>query len=520
MTREEALLMVHPDDRPRVEQLMRAAVATREPTTYEMRIVRSDGEVRTLLTRVEVETTGDRPIKVRGTDQDITDRKRMEGQLQHQADHDPLTGLYNRRRLGDELDRLLVYASRYDRAGMLVMMDIDDFKFINDTRGHAAGDAALKAFAGAIIERVRDTDVVARIGGDEFAMVLPETSEEQARAIVEQIRASLASSDFDPPIRISGGVVRFGDERFSVEDALIAADIALYEAKDAGKDQVRAYRGSAGAAVTWVERVRSALADERLVLYSQPIIDVRSGAALCEELLVRMISDDGELILPEAFLPTAERYGLITEIDRWVTSRGLALALGGSHVSINLSAHSIGDAGLLQLMRQAIAGGMRPENVIFEITETAALTNIHEARAFAESVSGLGFAVALDDFGTGFGSFAYLKHLPAQYLKIDMEFVREMVTSATDRAIVSSIAHVAHSLGKRVIAEGVEDEETLRTLRRYGVDNAQGFFLGRPARVSSQIALEDALKAHREEDAHLDGDGLPELEQGRSPLLR
>jgi diguanylate cyclase (GGDEF)-like protein len=518
MTHEEALLMVHPDDRARVERMMHAAVATREPTTYEMRIVRSDGEVRTLLTRVEVETSGDRPIKVRGTHQDITERKQMEGQLQHQADHDPLTGLYNRRRFGDELDRLLLYASRYGRAGMVVMMDIDDFNFINDTRGHAAGDAALKAFAGAIVARVRDTDVVARIGGDEFAMVLPETNEAQSREIVEQIRATVASGGFDPPIRISGGIVRFGGERFSVEDALIAADIALYEAKDAGKNQVCAYRGSAAAAVTWVERVRSALADERLVLYSQPIIEVKSGVVLCEELLVRMISDDGEVIAPNAFLPTAERYGLITEIDRWVTARGLALALAGSHVSINLSVHSIGDERLLQLMRQAITGGMRAENVIFEITETAALTNIHEARAFTESVTALGFAVALDDFGTGFGSFAYLKHLPAQYLKIDMEFVREMLTSATDRAIVSSIAHVAHSLGKRVIAKGVEDDETLRALRESGIDHAQGFFIGRPARVSSAIALEDALKAGVEQDANLDGHGPPALARGDSVI--
>jgi diguanylate cyclase (GGDEF)-like protein len=516
MTREEALLTVHPDDRARVDQLMHAAVATREPTTYEMRIVRSDGEVRTLLTQMEVQTSGDRPIKVRGTHQDITERKRMEGQLQHQADHDSLTGLYNRRRFGEELDRLLLYASRYDRPGVLLMMDIDDFKFINDTRGHAAGDAALKSFAGAIMERVRKTDV--RIGGDEFAVVLAETSEEQALAIVDQIRANL-SSGFDPQIRVSGGIVRFGPgEHVSADDVLIAADIALYEAKDAGKDHVCAYGGSAGAAVTWVERVRSALADERLVLYSQPIIEVESGAVLCEELLVRMISDDGEVVPPVAFLPTAERYGLITEIDRWVTARGLTLALAGSHVSINLSAHSIGDERLLQLMRQAIAGGMRAENVIFEITESAALTNIREARVFTESVIALGFAVALDDFGTGFGSFAYLKHLPAQYLKIDMEFVREMITSATDRAIVSSIANVAHSLGKRVIAEGVEDGETLRALRAYGVDYAQGFFVGRPARVSRPTAIEDALKARVEGHANLDGHRSPTLEQGGSVI--
>jgi EAL domain-containing protein (putative c-di-GMP-specific phosphodiesterase class I) len=203
------------------------------------------------------------------------------------------------------------------------------------------------------------------------------------------------------------------------------------------------------------------------------------------ELLLRMLSDTDEVILPGAFIPTAERFGLITEIDRWVTAQGLAMAARGKGVSINLSAHSMGDGAILEQVREAARAGLARGLVIFEITETAAMTNMHEARRFTEALSGLGCDVALDDFGTGFGSFSYLKHLPSRYLKIDVEFVRDLASNDTDRQVVKAIAEVGHSLGKRIIAEGVEDHAALALLREYGVDFAQGRYLGAPAPIGA-----------------------------------
>jgi EAL domain-containing protein (putative c-di-GMP-specific phosphodiesterase class I) len=197
-----------------------------------------------------------------------------------------------------------------------------------------------------------------------------------------------------------------------------------------------------------------------------------------------MLTDDGDAIPPDTFLPTAERFGLIHDIDRWVTRQGLALAREGLGVSINLSAHSIGDPRILELVKAAGGGDLGEGRVIFEITETAAMASMQDARAFTEELGKLGCDVALDDFGTGFGSFSYLKHLPSRYLKIDTEFVRDVASNATDQQVVRSITDVAHSLGKLIIAEGVENRATLDALRGYGVDYAQGFYLGVPERVS------------------------------------
>jgi diguanylate cyclase (GGDEF)-like protein/PAS domain S-box-containing protein len=497
MTIEETLELIHADDRERVKQIAGAAIESREQFVCEMRVMRPDGEIRTLLTRGQAHTRAGRVRSMRGTYQDITERKRLENQLQYQADHDPLTGLYNRRRF-EELRRVLHDAARYKRHGALLLLDLDDFKMLNDTRGHAAGDAALRALGRAILGRVRALDVVARLGGDEFAVLLPGAEEQQALAIANAIRDGVSARNLDPPVHITGGVVPFDEHANLVaDDALVAADIALYEAKEKGKDQVRIYRGTVRAAVAWVDRIHTALSRDRFVLYSQPMLDLHSGEIAYSELLLRMISEDGEVIPPSAFLPSAERYGLINEIDLWVTRRGLGLAMGGKRVSINLSAKSIGDASILDAVRTAISAGVDPRAVIFEITESAAMGNMEEARVFTEALITLGCRVALDDFGTGFGSFTYLKYLPASYLKIDMEFVRDMVRNATDRQVVDSITKIAHSLGMRTIAEGVEDAATLHALREFDVDLAQGFFIDRPRRIFPPSSLEQPVAEYR-----------------------
>jgi two-component system cell cycle response regulator len=437
-------------------------------------------------------------------------RTRLEAQLSFQSDHDLLTGLLNRRRFAEELERMLRYASRYDRSGALLILDLDDLKLVNDVHGHTTGDEAVKIVAREILGRTRATDFVARLGGDEFAIALQEVDERQALTVAEEIRERLSECEIDPPMRLSGGIALFdGDQEFVADDLLTAADMALYDAKEAGRGQIRVYSGDAGAALGWVQRIRDALAEQRFVLYGQPIVDLRRGRSTHRELLVRMLSDDGDAIPPSAFIPTAERFGLINDIDRWVTSEGLALACRGIAVSINLSAHSIGDPRILELVGSAVLGGLAKGRAIFEITETAAMTNMQDARVFTEALKELGCDLALDDFGTGFGSFTYLKHLPSRYLKIDVEFVRDLASNETDQHVVKSITDVGHSLNKLIIAEGVESRAVLHALRRYGVDYAQGFYLGVPERISPPTKLEQELQAKPNvEKAHRTGDSL------------
>jgi diguanylate cyclase (GGDEF)-like protein len=474
--------LVHPEDRINLDRVMRAAIDDHRPYTLELRFVRPDGETHTLLSRGEVTVKDGVAVRLHGTHQDITDRKRMEAQLEYQAVHDPLTGLFNRRQFADELERALRFAARYGRAGAVLMIDVDDFKLVNDTHGHASGDQALKSVAAAIAGRARETDVVARLGGDEFTVVLPEASVDDAREAAEEIRRAVARGRGS---NLSIGIAPFdGSAELVADDILVAADMALYEAKSDGKNRVAVYTGEAGGAMSWVERIRGALDNGRLILYAQPMIDLESGEISHKELLIRMVGDEGEVIPPSAFLPTAERVGLITEIDRWVTKEGLRLAMAGEKISINLAGPSIGDPEVMEMVRTAIAKGLDPAHLIFEITETAAMTNMKAARDFVSSLNEFGCGVALDDFGTGFGSFTYLKHLPTTHLKIDTEFVRDVLVNSTDREVVKSITDVAHSLGKRTVAEGVEDKETLEILRSYGVDCAQGWYLGPPELIA------------------------------------
>ena len=448
---------------------------------YETTRTRKDGTTIEVLTTLSPWTVDGEIVGVTGVSLDLTERKKLETSLQYLADHDPLTDLYSRRRFTEELDRQLRFAARANLPPALVLFDVDHLKTVNDTHGHATGDALLTTFADVLRGRARASDVVARLGGDEFAAILPEADESDALTVAHDIRALLRASWAEPSVTVSAGIVILtGHQEMTADEMLVCGDTALYEAKEHGGDQSRIYSGQEGGALKWVRRLHAAITDNRLVLHSQPIVDLRSGLVTHRELLVRMLGEHDELIAPDRFIPTAERFGLIGEIDRWVTDAGLRLALAGTPVAINLSGHSIGDQAILAATHAAVAEGLAPGMVIFEITETAALRALAAARAFAAELADEGCAVALDDFGTGFASFTYLKHIPARYLKIDVDFIRELTTSETDQEVVKAIVGIARSLGKHTIAEGVENAQTLALLREYGVDYAQGFHIARP----------------------------------------
>jgi diguanylate cyclase (GGDEF)-like protein/PAS domain S-box-containing protein len=411
---------------------------------------------------------------------DVTHQRQMKEQLRHQADHDSLTGLFNRRRFEQEVSGQLDYARRYSRPGALLLMDLDTFKFVNDSYGHPIGDKLLSDVGASLSTTVRDTDVVARIGGDEFAVLLREAKQEEAMAVAKKLIAAIRAGS-KPTVGASVGIAPFdGSGERTPDELLVAADIALYEAKELGGGAAVLYTGQSSQALTWVERIRGALDEERLVVYSQPIVDLESGKVAREELLVRMVDPHGDKIPPASFLPAAERFGLIHEIDLLVLAKAIEIAGRGTAVAVNVSARTLTDPRYLTTLEATLAAGSDPGRFNFEITETAAVSNMSEAQEFARRIRALGCSLSLDDFGTGFSSFTYLKHIPAQYLKIDIEFIRELEKNPSDQQLVQAIVAIARGLGQKTVAEGVEDAETLATVRRLGVDYAQGFHLGRP----------------------------------------
>ncbi len=436
--------------------------------------------------------------------QDITERRRFHQQLKHMADHDPLTGLLNRRAFEHELDHHVSRVARYGVEGAILVLDLDHFKYVNDVLGHTAGDGLIISVARALRERLRDTDVLARLGGDEFAVLLPRADEAEARevsaALVERLRQEAVPGRRGHGRRVttSIGVALFEEGRApNGEEILVHGDVAMYEAKESGRDRFVVYSNTehqaAGmrARVDWAERIRHALEHELFELHLQPILDLATGEVSQHEALLRMRGDDGEMIPPGAFLDVAERFDLIQDVDNWVAGRAIALMAElreSGHdlcVEVNVSGRSMGDPRLLETIENGLTEhGVSPHRLILEVTETAAVANIPRAREFAERLGELGCRFALDDFGAGFGSFYYLKHLPFDYLKIDGEFVRNCVGTPTDQLVIKAVVEIARGLGKRTVAEFVGDEATVELLRRHGVDFAQGFHVGRPAPVA------------------------------------
>jgi len=430
------------------------------------------------------------------------ERERMEGQLQHLADHDPLTDLFNQRRFDEEIERELASARRYGTGGAILALDLDDFKDVNDTLGHDAGNALLASVAELMRVRLRGTDILARLGGDEFAAILPHTDEGRARHIAEELLYAIREHAIVTTARgscrttASIGIAVLADrpDSPSAEELLTEADRAMYDAKEAGRDQVRVYdpRTSRLLGRTMAEQIRAALADDRFVLHAQPIVALRGDGPDRHELFVRMIGAGGELVAPGAFLATAERVNLVQELDRWVVRHAIALLAKLQRdgrddcFDINLSARSIADPELYALIERELAStGVDPGRLTFEVTETVAIADLGRARRLSAALGEQGCRFALDDFGTGFASFSILKRLPFDEVKIHGEFVEDLVASGASRLIVRSIVEIAHGLGMLTVAECVGDEATIDLLRRYGVDYAQGFHLGRPIPLES-----------------------------------
>jgi len=431
---------------------------------------------------------------------DIRDRKRAEADLRHQADYDPVTGLLNRHAFERELTRHVEYSARYGSGGSVLLLDIDNFKYVSETLGSEARDGVIKEIGDLVQGRLRKTDLLARLGGDELGILLHGAGRARALTVAEELLTLIREHPFvggKQPFRLtlSAGVSALEERPVTGAELLTEAEVAMYAAKEAGRDRVLEYEVEGRAEVEekrmWSERVRHATEKGLFVLVCQPISDLASGRISQYELLLRMRGEDGGLIPPAAFLATAERFGLIQRVDRWVTQQAMRLIAAHRDegrtliLEVNLSGKTVTDPNFPSLVQKELtATGIDPSQLIFEITETAAVADIERARTLAEQLTALGCRFALDDFGAGFASFYYLKHLPIGYLKIDGEFVKELPSSKTDQLIVKALVDVCQGLDIKTVAEFVGDEETVTILRDLGVDFAQGYFIGHPHPVS------------------------------------
>lgn len=445
---------------------------------------------------------------------DATDFRNSFNLLSYHATHDELTGLNNRRQFERRLSELLHSARNSGLHHALCYLDLDQFKIVNDTCGHVAGDTLLHQLTHQLKEHVRSNDLLARLGGDEFGLLLENCPLDQAERIAEKIRRQVKEFRFSwegKPfaVGVSIGLVPITPDSINPVEILSEADAACFMAKDKGRNQVLVYQPGdmelyqRQGEMQWVTRIRKALEENRFVLYQQPIVPISAQGELRQhhEILLRMIDENGDLVLPGAFLPAAERYSMMPTIDRWVIDNVFS-AYRRDHeladvsrtcvLTINLSGASFNDREFLHFIQEKMQQYRIPGDVIcFEVTETAAISNLSEAHAFMVEVKKLGCLFALDDFGSGLSSFGYLKNLPVDYLKIDGEFVKDMVDDVIDSAMVESINQIGHVMSLQTIAEFVENDAILERLRVIGVDFAQGYGVARPSPLRELFEYEE-----------------------------
>jgi diguanylate cyclase (GGDEF)-like protein/PAS domain S-box-containing protein len=429
--------------------------------------------------------------------EDVTRERQTAEQLIYLAERDSLTGLYNRHRFQEELARMLADVERRKTHGALLFFDLDEFKYINDTFGHRAGDAMLIRVAGEVGSLVRRNEIIARLGGDEFAVLMPDASESDAAHLGERVIRAISQIPFrfegqNLRLTTSLGIALYPQHGENAEELIAHADAAMYQAKEAGKNAWRVYRQDLDASremlhrLSWHDRVSNALDKDLFQLHFQGVYHADNGRLSHVEALVRMLdeSDPGRVIMPGHFIPSAEKTGKILDIDRWVIRESVALLArtpGLTAIAVNISGRSFDEPTLPQYIAERLADSkVEPHRLMVELTETSAVTDLHDAQRFIEALRQTGCRVCLDDFGSGFSSFAYLKHLKADVLKIDGLFIRDLPNDHDNQVFVKSIVDVARGMRKITIAEFVEDAETLAMLKRFGVDMVQGYHLDMP----------------------------------------
>lgn len=435
------------------------------------------------------------------TIRDISERKRMESQLQYLAYFDSLTNIPNRYSLERNLIQVLVRA-KHGGSSALLFIDLDNFKIVNDTLGHAAGDEILIALVSILKEHLQKDELLFRFGGDEFAVLLEGAGIEHALVVAERLRRAVDEGELCLNMRqtcfnltISIGIVTV-DGTLDFHKILSCADAALHAAKDSGRNKVVVLQPDEDITVSLaktnelISLIKNSLKENRFVLFFQPVVNLANGKVTHYEVLVRIKDETGQLIMPGLFIAVAERFGLMHQIDRWVVQSSFKVLqkFSDMNIFINLSGASLGDESLLELIEsQILEQDLEPRRVGFEITETAAVKDMVRAERWIRRIKGLGCSFALDDFGMGFSSFSYLRMLPVDFLKIDGTFIRELDQDPTHRALVQAISVVANTLGKKTIAEFVENKDILRILQEMGINYGQGYHFGKPAPLTFAV---------------------------------
>lgn len=466
----------------------------------EFRMQHKDGHYLNILSRAFiVENEDGKVTRFVGTHVDITERKAAEETLNYQSTHDALTDLVNRREFERRINQLVTDAKGNSKTHALCYMDLDQFKVVNDTCGHIAGDEMLKQISRILQKCIRQGDTLARLGGDEFGILLENCSLDDAYRLISTIQAEvrdyvLVFREHKFRISASMGLVPITTSTHSSIELLKNVDAACYVAKDSGRNRIHVQRDTdkdldkRHGEMLWVNRIQKALDENQLCIYAQPIERLNDSKELHYELLIRMLDEQGKTIPPGAFLPAAERYNLIMQLDQWVIqnafkalSKHIDFLNQLNFISINLSGLSLTNEHFLDFVVQKIHEyNIDGKNICFEITETAAISNLLKAESFITNLRQLGCRFALDDFGSGLSSFGYLKNLHVDFLKIDGMFVKDMLEDPIDRAMVKSINDIGHVMGIQTIAEFVENDEIKAMLREMNVDYAQGYGIHMP----------------------------------------
>jgi diguanylate cyclase (GGDEF)-like protein/PAS domain S-box-containing protein len=476
---------MHPEDLERVIAEEERCAAAGEALDVEYRIRDRHGRMLWIRDRASIGRRSDRAqdeVVVDGLMVDVTSQKLSEQRLRHDAEHDVLTGLLNRRGFESRLDERLGSGARYD-GGFVAVIDIDHMKRLNDALGHAAGDAFLRGVAKELTAALDGGQIAGRLSSDEFVIYAPALNELEARDLLTRISARISTLPTPLALTASIGAAMVTPPR-TAADLLVGADLALYGSKREGRSRITIDPDTVESGLDWLSRVRTAIEARSLAVFSQPIFDLRTGRRQSEELLVRMLGDNGRPIAAEQFVPAAERFGLIQQIDRFVVERALEAVAVGRPVNVNVSAASLGDRELTGLVANAFSGAphIDPSLLTFEITETGPTPELDTLRGFSERVAALGCALSLDDVGTGFGSLTYLQNLHFDEIKIDGRFVRGLEhDSEADEGIIRSLVALAHELDLQTVGEAVGSERIRRRLVELGVSHGQGYHLGPPA---------------------------------------